>query len=96
MAYTKRTKYRKMRVNARWGSLIMHVKKDAPAFAVIPGRFLKNDFGPFGLPGRYDKTRKNTHTSHTRGDAKKKREKTHLSLTHTATAQQQQQVLVML
>lgn len=53
-------------------------------FAVIPGRFMKNDDRPFAPPGRYEKTtREKTHTHayafHTRGDINKNKEKTHIS-----------------
>ena len=64
------------------------------AFTSIPGRFLKKDFGAFGLSGRYVKTRKaHTHLSHA-GRYKKTKKKVHTSHTHTATARQQQ-VLIM-
>ena len=50
-----------------------------------PGAFGQKHFGYFAPPGRYEKTRRKAHASHTRGDTKKKVEKT----THLTRTQQQ-------
>ena len=51
----------------------------------MPGRFLKNDLGTFGPPGRYEKTRKNTHLSHAHSNSKAA-----AGVDHVATQQHRQ------
>ena len=66
------------------------------ALTSIPGRFLKKDFGAFGPPGRYvcKNKKKSTHLSHAGRHKKPRKKPTPLIHTHTATARQQQ-VLIM-
>ena len=56
-----------LQVNTHWGATLYDfaaVRRRSGASIVWPGRFLRKDFGPFGLPGRTQKTRRKKHTSH--------------------------------